>query len=274
MNIRAEVEELISASGAESVSVAYRDLVTQESWTVRPDEQYHGASTIKVCVLMELFRQAEQGKLNLDDKLPIHNSFLSLVDGSSFHLEMDDDSEKGLYARFGEEETLINLAKPMIANSSNLATNLLIERLGAQSVTDFMHQLGAGDLWIRRGVEDGKAYRMGLNNMVAAHGLMLIATRLFQREVVSPRASDAMIDLLLTQAHRNCLPAKLPADVHVAHKTGWNNNICHDFGIIYPKDGVPYVLVVLTRGLAEETEGAELIATISALVYGKTRPCP
>ena len=274
MDPKSQVESFISELGEGTVSVGFYDLKEGNEWFILPDDSFHAASTMKVCVMMELFRQAEQGNFTLRDRLLVHNEFPSLVDGSPFSVGEADDSEKELYSQLGEQVPLIDLAVPMIANSSNLATNLLVELLGAPNVTDFMRKLGAHGVHVRRGVEDGKAFQMGLNNSVTARGLTAIMTRLGRLEVVSPDASKAMIDILLAQKHRNCIPAKLPPNAQVANKTGWNDKTCHDVGIVYPHQGNPYVLAVLTQGIDEERTAPELIATISELVYGTTATCP
>ena len=128
MNFGIEIEQLISAAGATRVGIAFCDLATGEEFQFNGDEAFHAASTMKVCVLMELFHQAELGELGLDEAVEIRNEFPSIVDGSPFSVGEEDDSEKSLHHRIGELETLILLARPMIIESSNLATNLLVDR--------------------------------------------------------------------------------------------------------------------------------------------------
>ena len=111
------------------------------------------------------------------------------------------------------------------------------------------------------------AYGLGLNNTVTADDLTLLLAKVARHEVLSPDACKAYIGILLRQQHRNCLPAGLPPDVRVANKTGWNENLCHDTGIVYPPSGRPYVLTVLTQGLEETAEAPRLISKISQAVY-------
>lgn len=261
------VQKRIEQSGAETVGVAFHCPETSEEWQIHPDTEFHAASTMKVGVLIELFRQAELGLVRLDDRLTIRNEFASLLDGSPFCVTEEDDADPSFFRRIGEEETLLNLAVPMITLSSNFATNLLVARLGADQINATMVRIGAEGLKVRRGVEDGKAFQAGLNNTATARALMTLAAGMLRREIVSPAASEAMIDILLQQIHRNCLPAKLPPGARVAHKTGWNSGICHDFGIVFPETGSPYALAVLTKGLDEYTSGPELIADISSIIY-------
>jgi len=266
MALDEEIRSLIESSGAQRVGVAYRGLDSPDEVMIDADESFHAASTFKVCVMMELFRQAEAGLLKLEDQIEIRNEFQSIVDGSPYSLSIEDDSETSLYGRIGEAELLVNLCRPMITHSSNLATNLLVDRLKATNITACMWDLGAYGVVVRRGVEDGPAYRQGLNNTVTARSLTAIMFRLANFTL---RASGNMIDILADQQHRNCIPAKLPLGARVWNKTGWNSGICHDTAAVLHHRGLSYVLTVLTEGLDEKTTGPDLIASISELIYGK-----
>lgn len=265
MDVPIKVEAIIQGTTA-TVAVAFHDLQTGERWSVAGDEIFHSASTMKLCVLAELFHQAETNRLELDEQIEIGNAFHSLADGSPFALDPEDDSDKGLYGRIGQHETLLNLAVPMIVESSNLATNLLVEKLGAPNINETMKRWGVSSLHVRRGVMDMNAYSLGLNNTVTADDLTALMAKVATQQVLTQDASKAFIGILLRQQHRNCLPAGLPPDVRVANKTGWNENLCHDSAIIYGPRG-PYVLTVLTQGLEEMVVAPKLIAEISAAVY-------
>jgi len=132
------IESTIKQSGAE-VAVAFRTLDGKSEWLRRADESFHAASTMKVAVLIELYRQARQGKVRLDEPLTIRNEFHSLVDGSPFALDPQDDTETELYRAAGQTRTLAQLSELMITVSSNLATNLLIDKLGVDNIRAGMH---------------------------------------------------------------------------------------------------------------------------------------
>ena len=91
-----KIEELVRASGAETVAVAYYDLATGNELLINPDVSFHAASTMKVPVMMEIFRQAAAGKLSLDQRIPIKNDFASIVDGSHYSLTPVSDSDQSL----------------------------------------------------------------------------------------------------------------------------------------------------------------------------------
>ena len=260
------ISEFIQQSGV-VVAVAAHNLGTGEEILIQPDKTIHPASTIKICVMMEAFHQARQGLFSLDDPMLLKNEFASLADGSSYSLSVADDSEKDLYEHIGESLSIRELIFRMITVSSNLATNLLIERLTAERTTQFMQELGTNDLIVRRGVEDNKAFQLGLNNRATARGLMQILLKLAKCEVLSPQDSDEMIGILLQQKFNEMIPAGLPANIRVAHKTGWTGKYYHDAGIVYPPNQKPFVLVILTRGSKAENEAHALISSLAKIIY-------
>jgi beta-lactamase class A len=156
----------------------------------------------------------------------------------------------------------------MITVSSNLATNILLERVTPERTTEFMRELGTDEVVVRRGVEDNKAFKLGMNNSASARGLMQILLKLAKKEVVSPEDSGEMLEIMLAQQFNEMIPAELPKEVHVAHKTGWTGTFYHDAGIVYPPNASPFVLVITTKGFDKEEEAHAFIASLSKTVYG------
>ena len=217
--------------------------------------------------MIEVFNQARQGKLSLDDSLDIINDFPSIIDGSRYSLVIASDSDDSLYSRIGGKEQIRALVFHMITVSSNLAANLLIQKVGAKNVQRTMKALGVGDIRILRGVEDNKAFQAGKNNTVTAKSLAFLFARLSRKEIVNRRASSEMLDILLQQKFNNMIPAKLPKPVKVAHKTGSSPGVQHDSGIVYLPDGRKYVLVVLSKDLPDQKSGHDAIAEISKIIF-------
>ncbi|MEW6210808.1 MAG: serine hydrolase [Acidobacteriota bacterium] len=265
--LEARIRELIAASGAETVGVAFYDLATRSELLINPDERFHAASTMKVPVMMEIFRQATEGRFSLDDKIAIKNEFTSIADGSRYSLSPESDSEGTLYKRLGERETIRELMRLMIDMSSNLATNILIEMVAPQRVMELMNKMGANNIRVLRGVEDGKAFEKGLNNTTTARDLMILLRHIAERKAVSMAASDEMIEVMLDQKFNEGIPAGLPPAARVAHKTGSITRINHDAAIVFLPSRKPYALVALTRGIEEEKRAHRLIADISRAVY-------
>jgi beta-lactamase class A len=267
---RGKVEQLIRESGAEMVGVAFYDLATGREMLINADESFHAASTMKVPVMMEVFRQAGQGRLSLDERLTIKNQFASIADGSHYSISADSDSEPTLYTRIGKSATVRELVELMVRVSSNLATNILIERVSPARVMDLMREVGATNIRVLRGVEDSRAYQRGLNNTTTARDLLVVLRSIAERRAVSARASDQMVEVMFGQRFNESIPAGLPNGVRVAHKTGAITRINHDAAIVYPPGRKPYVLVILTRGLGDEKRAHRLMADISKAVYETT----
>jgi beta-lactamase class A len=266
-DVKKKIEELTHASGAEMVGVAFHDLTAGTEILINADESFHAASTMKVPVMMEIYRQAEAGKFSLDDSIPVKNDFLSIADGSHYSVSVEDDSEPSLYKKVGQTETIRELMRLMIIASSNLATNILIERVTAARVMDQMQEIGATRIRVLRGVEDGKAFERGMNNTTTARDLMIILRRIAERRAVSGKASDEMVKVMLGQRFNEGIPAGLPQTARVAHKTGSITKTNHDAAIIYLPNRKPYILVVLTRGIQDEKRAHKLIADISRVIY-------
>jgi len=248
-------------------ALAFKDLSTGEELLINARDSFHAASTMKTPVLIELYRQAEAGIFDLSDSILVKNEFFSIVDSSIYNLSVGDDSESELYTRVGAKRTIADLAYDMIIVSSNLATNILIGLVDARKVTQTMRELGASDIQVLRGVEDIKAYEQGLSNSTTAYDLMVIYEKLALGEAVSPEASEEMIDILFDQKFNEIIPARLPDEVKVAHKTGSITGVHHDSGIVFLPDGRKYVLVLLSKELGDFDSGTERMAKVSELVY-------
>ncbi|MFN3597341.1 MAG: serine hydrolase [Rubricoccaceae bacterium] len=231
---------------------------------------FHAASTMKVALMVEAYRRDADGSLPLATRLPVHNTFRSLADGSPFAVSADSD--EAIYKRLGDSLSVRDLVERAITISSNLATNLLVEALSAEAVQATVERLGAAGLEVRRGVDDLRAFEAGLSNRTTAAALAALLEALRDGRAVSPEADAAMRDVLARQTFRDMIPAGLPADVRVAHKTGTISRVNHDAGIVYPPGAPPYVLVILTEGLADEAVSSRLGAAISAAVYAALAP--
>jgi beta-lactamase class A len=262
------IQARIQKSGAE-VGIAFRTLDGRTAWSFHADDRFHAASTMKIPVMIELFQQAHQGKLKLNDNLLIKNEFHSLADGSPFTLDPKDDSETDLYKSVGQTRTLSQLCDLMITVSSNFATNLLIQKLGVDNIRATVHSLHADGMNVLRGVEDNKAFEKGLNNTTNVLGLAVLLEAIAKGEAVDADASRQMVEILERQKFNEGIPAGVPAGTRVAHKTGELTKLHHDAAIVYAKR--PFVLVILVRGLADFKDSSVLMADITRQLYQATQ---
>jgi beta-lactamase class A len=268
---RAEIETLIRKSGAD-VAVAFQTLDGRDSLLIRPDVEYHAASTMKVPVLIELFRQARAGTLALDDQIPVVNEFHSIVDGRPFKLVVAEDSDADVYKHTGGRMSYRDLAESMITASSNFATNLIIEKLGAKRIQQTTDALGASGMHVLRGVEDDKAFQKGLNNTTTARALLTLMEKIAGGAAVDKASSEEMLAILKRQKFNDRIPAGLPPGIPVAHKTGEITRIQHDAAIVYAAR--PFVLVILVRGLPDAKRGSALAADITRVLYAASQSGP
>ncbi len=240
----------------------------RDSLSLNPKKQYHAASTMKIPVMIEVFKQVALGTINLDDSIIIRNEFKSIVDSSLYSLSPEDDSDQEIYAMTGKPMSIYDLTDRMITISSNLATNILIELVNAQAVTQSMRELGAMDIEVLRGVEDIKAYRQGLSNSTTAHDLYIILDAILNGKAGTKEHCEMMLEILKRQEYNEIIPAKLPKNVSVAHKTGVITALHHDAGIVFPPDQQPYILVLLSEELEDFDRCTDMLATVSQQIYG------
>ena len=261
-----EIQQLFAAEQG-VFALAYKNLSSGDTLYWNEQELFHAASTMKTPVMIEVFQQAALGALTLQDTMMVRKEFQSIVDGSWYTLQAGDDSDEDVYAKMGTPQTLQYLVEHMITRSSNVATNLLMSMVKGEQITATMRQLGAPTILVRRGVEDSKAYQQGLNNVTSAYDLQVIFEQIAQGRVVSAEASADMLKILKHQYYNDLIPALLPKDVQVAHKTGWITGVHHDSGIIYLPDGRKYVLVLLSKKCTNEAAAVQLLAMISRKIY-------
>ena len=263
--VEGAVRRIIEASGAE-VSVAYRTLDGRSELLIDPDRTFHAASTMKLPVMIELFRQVHAGLVRLDDPLPVVNRFRSIVDGSAYAMAEDDAADRDVVAALGRTLPLRQLCEVMITVSSNLAANLLIEKLGVDNIRRTVASLDASGMHVLRGVEDQKAFDQGLNNTTTARALLVLLERIAQGRAVGGESDAGMIRMLSRETvSGGAIPSGVPPGTVVAHKGGNVTRIHHDAAIVYAPQ--PYVLVVLVRGINELDESAAVIAAISKAIY-------
>ncbi|HET8743991.1 MAG TPA: serine hydrolase [Ramlibacter sp.] len=252
---------------ASAIAVAAYDFAHHTTWSLNPNRWFHAASTIKVPVLLAVYDAIAQGRFEADSPVHVRNRFLSVVDRRPFRVPQGSDANADVHAALGGMLTVHELAEHMIVTSSNLATNLLLDLVGVEAARDCLVRLHLGGIDLQRGVEDEAAWEAGLNNRVTAAGLCDALRLIEEGKAISPEASKAMLDILHQQRFRSGIPAGLPEDARVAHKTGEISTVAHDAGIVYLGGRDAYVVVILTEWAPEVDARQETIARISRAVY-------
>lgn len=266
-NLKVDIEADFSQLKGD-FALAFLDLSNKEhSLLINADENFHAASTMKTPVMIEMFKQAAEGKFKLTDSIVLKNEFKSIVDSSSFSMDITVDSNPEVYNSIGKKVSLYDLTYDMITASSNLATNVLIDLLKAKRVTATMRSLGANNIMVLRGVEDLKAFDLGLSNTTTARDLMIIMQAIAEGTAGSKKDCEEMVRILIDQNFNSMIPFHLPKEVQVAHKTGSITGVHHDSGIVYLPDGRSYVLVILSKNLKEFEAATKQMSAISKKVY-------
>ena len=224
MNIRdfgAWITPQLEALGGDT-GVYVKNLTTGETFARGADVPVVAASVIKIPVMIEAFRAAQAGELSLDE----------------MHALRDEERMPSCgtlkVMHTGIEMTLLDLTKLMIIVSDNAATNIMINRLGIENVNKTLRALGCEKTTLNRLLFDAEASRRGVKNYITAREMGMLLEKLWRGEVVCQKASKAMMDILLDQRLNGKLPFFIDSmGIDIAHKTGEDDGISHDVGVIY-----------------------------------------
>jgi beta-lactamase class A len=248
------------------LGISFYDAESTIQWSYNADRYFHAASTMKLAVLLGVFRQVERGELTLESPVHVRNRFTSIVNQEPFMLDLGRDADPDVYGHLGKTLTVRELAYWMITKSSNLATNLLVDVIGIHTVQLALDELDIDGVRVLRGVEDQRAFDANLNNEVTANGLLKMLRLIADGKAYSQKACDDMLEILLDQQYRSGIPAGLPKAARVAHKTGNISTVHHDAGIVYLEGRKPYVLVILTQFAADQSRGTA-VADVSRDIF-------
>jgi beta-lactamase class A len=265
--LRDTVLSIGEEAGTSALAVAAYDFEHHTTWSLNSARWFHAASTIKVPVLLAVYDAIEQHRFESYSRVHVRNRFLGMADGRPFRVSQGSDANADVHAALGRMLTVHELAEHMIVTSSNLATNLLLDLVGVEAARASLARLHLGGIDLQRGVEDEAAWEAGMNNRVTAAGLCDAFRLIEEGKAISPEASKAMLDILHQQRFRSGIPAGLPEDARVAHKTGEISTVAHDAGIVYLGDRDAYVVVILTEWAPEVNGRQDTIARISRAVY-------
>jgi len=236
------------------LGLAILDLTSRQKFLLHADDVFPQASSIKIAVLVELYRQAQQGRLRLADSYTVQAS----------DLVPDSDIMGGLTPGV-TRITNRDLATMMVAVSDNSATNVLIDRVGMENVNALMDSLGLSHTRLRRKMMDVKAAGEGRENISTPREMMTLLEAIYQGKVLNKEMTDDFLKMLSTHKE-SFIPRDLPDDVRIANKPGELEAVRNDSGIVFAKNR-PYVICVMTTYLKNEREGEEAITRVSALAY-------
>lgn len=246
-----------------------------EPWVAHQQHlQHYAASTMKLALVTAAYRLADLGKLDLDDPVRIHNDFSSATRRTRFSMDRADDSDPEPWRRMGSDVALRWLGLRAIVRSSNLATNLVLDRIGVDAVAETLRHVGATGSVVSRGIEDTAAREAGLHNLVTAADLGVTLQSLATGRAGSSATCREILAFLGAQQINDAIPVQLPPSATVLHKSGWVTGVSHDAAVVKPADSDPFVFVMCTTSELGEQTGLELIAAGAAAAYEDRRVRP
>ncbi len=254
--------EIVNFSG--KVWIYAKNLDTGKDYALRADEQVRTASTIKLPIMTEVFRQVSQGKIAWTDEFTLKGK----QGGSGVLGEFSENTKIDL-------KTATNL---MIVVSDNTATNLILDKVSSNNVNDFMDSLGLKQTKSLRkigGGGDAKATDEPLNKLFgigvsSPKDMVRLLEKLENGEVVSREASKEMIEILKRQQYKNGVGRGLLDTVPSASKSGALDRLRSDVGIIYTRRGRIAMAITVDDmrevGYTEENPGLLLLWRLSQIL--------
>jgi beta-lactamase class A len=264
-------DDIAAGLAGGALGVAAYDLESRRSWTYDADRRFHAASTIKIAVMAAVYDAIDRGRFTPDSRVHVRNYFRSAVDGQPYRMQASRDADADVYDAIGRTLQIAPLVRHMIASSSNLATNLLLDLVGLDEARAALETRGVAGIVLRRGVEDERAFQAGLSNEVTANGLVTLLRVVHDGTGYTPASARAMIDALLEQRFAGAIGPGLPETVRavarVAHKTGDISTVSHDAGVVFLPGRAPYVIALLAEHGADADARVAAITAASRAVY-------
>jgi len=236
------------------LGVAILDLSNEHTLLLNADEVFPTASSIKIAILAEFYRQVQQGKLRFTDSYTLQSS--DLVGGSGI---------AGALTPGVTKLTLRDVAALMISVSDNSATNVMIGRVGMDNVDALLDSLGLKQTRLNRKMMDIKAAGEGRENLASPREMMLLLEALYRGKILNKQYTEDYFSLL--SIHKESyIPRELPEDLRIANKPGELEGVRNDCGIVFTGTR-PYIICVMSTYLRHERDGGDAIARISGETY-------
>lgn len=241
-------------------------------WLTRlPNAVHLAASTLKLPLVVAAHRLAVAGRLDLDEPVRVTARFASAADGAPYDVTPDYDNDEEPWQHLGRSVPLRWLTERAIVRSSNLATNLVLERVGTDAVNDVYDRVGATTSRLRRGIQDTRADDVGIANTATASDLAAVVRGLLTGRLLTAPAAAEVERLLAASEWNDAVPAGLPPGTYVAHKSGWTEDCCHDVALVRPVDEPPFVVSIFTTTRLPEDAAHRVVAEAAAVVW-RNRP--
>lgn len=236
-------------------AVVVRDLDTGLEFSYNRDKLFPSASLVKVPVMAACFLAADKGKIGLNQEIKLKSS--EKLSGSGDLKDMPSGTAFSV-------ERLIGL---MIYDSDNTAANMLTGLLGLDYLNDSFRGFGLKNTVLSRRIADYKLRDRGVENYTTASDMAMLMEKIYRRQLGSRGISEQCIKIMKLTHTNDRIPRYLPAEVAIAHKTGLENGVCHDAGIVFSRKG-DFLVCVLTRHTnSNSLPSKKFIGRIALSVY-------
>lgn len=251
--IQSYLGNLQTINNNSKVSVYIKDIATDYTIKINSEELFPAASVVKIPIMVAVYYLVDKSELSLDEIL--------------VYKKRHRCSGAGIIKNYpyGKKFKIRELVELMITISDNIATHMLMERVGIERLNKIFEELGLKNTNVKRYVMDLYAREKGLENYTTAEDIGLLLEKIYKGKLISQEASTEMLLLLMKQKICDRIPKKLPKEVIVAHKTGLMRNVCHDVGIVYTKNG-NFIICILTENIKTKL-AKNIIAEISYKTY-------
>ena len=269
--LHSRLHEIASTLSDGALGVSVFDYLSGCAWQYGGGRWFHAASTIKVAILAAVFDAIDAGRFTPESRVHVRNHFLSATDGLPFRVQASRDANAEVYEAIGRTMRVGDLARHMIASSSNLATNLLLDVTSLEAARRALSTRGVLGVDLQRGVEDDRAFHAGCSNLVTADGLVRLLRVIRDGAGFTEASSQAMLGMLFDQRFAGAigpgLPEAIRAVARVAHKTGDISTASHDAGLVFLPGRPPYAIALLAESAGDAADRTAALTAASRAVY-------
>jgi beta-lactamase class A len=241
-----------------SVGLVIKDLSTGWTIEINKDAVFPSASLVKIPLMAAAFLAEGTGRIDLKQAVTLENRFKAGGSGSLKNLPA------------GKRFTLEDLVEIMVAESDNTAANMLIDLFGFEYLNPAFKQLGLANTDIKRKMMDFSGRKHGVENFTTAADLSLLLENIYRKKLLNRQISQRCLEILKAQKIRDRIPARLPADTAVAHKTGLEQGVCHDAGIVFTPRGDFLICALIKHNDKTARPAKRVISRVALDVYNYT----
>lgn len=248
---------LVKLPNEMNVSMVVEEMNGNKIYEYRPSVKMPSASVIKIPILMTLMGKVAKKELSLEDTHTLLHE--EKTGGSGILAEMSD----------GKVFTIKELAQEMIRTSDNTATNILINKVGRESVNAYLQQWGMSQTRLNRVMMDTEAVKQGRENYINAREVNALLQMIYGHKIATPALCNEMLEMLKNCADKSTIPSQLPQNLSIAHKTGTLAYVRGDAAIVFTQN--PFVISIFVEGFDKESTAEKVIGDLAKICWNSLK---